>query len=58
MIKSKDIVRIKTKKGYQATGVVNRVDGNNVNVFVTQNNPYSLGIWFFLDEVKRIGRVK
>lgn len=58
MIKSKDVVRIKTKKGYQATGVVNRVYGDNVNVFVTQNNPYSIGVWFQLTEVKRIGKVK
>lgn len=58
MIKSKDVVRIKTKKGYQATGVVNRVDGDNINVFVTQNNPYGLGVWFDLSEVKRIGKVK
>jgi hypothetical protein len=56
-IESKDIVRI--KKGLPGkTGVVNRVDGESVNVFVTQNNPYQIGIWFNLKEVKRIGRVK
>lgn len=53
-IESKDIVR--TDKG--STGVVNRLCGNNVNVFITQNNPAGIGIWFNIKQLKRIGRVK
>jgi len=53
----KDVVRI--KKGLPGkTGVVNRLDGESVNVFVTQNNPFGIGIWFNERELKRIGRVK
>jgi hypothetical protein len=56
-IETKDIVRI--KRGIPGkTGVVNRVDGESVNVFVTQNNPYGIGIWFNIREVKRIGKVR
>lgn len=56
-IESKDVVRI--KHGLPGkTGVVNRVDGESVNVFVTQNNPAGIGVWFNVRELKRIGRVK
>lgn len=56
-IEPKDVVRI--KKGLPGkTGVVNRIDGESVNVFVTQNNPAGIGIWFNIKELKRIGRVK
>lgn len=56
-IESKDVVRI--KRGLPGkTGVVNRVDGESVNVFVTQDNPFGIGIWFNYRELKRIGRVK
>lgn len=56
-IAPKDIVRI--KKGLPGkTGVVNRIDGESVNVFITQNNPSQIGIWFNIRELKRIGKVK
>jgi hypothetical protein len=56
-IEPKDIVRIKHGRPGN-TGVVNRIDGESVNVFVTQNNPSGLGIWFNVSELKRIGRIK
>lgn len=56
-LEPKDVVRI--KKGLPGnTGVINRIDGESVNVFVTQNNTSQIGIWFNIREVKRIGRVK
>lgn len=58
-IETKDVVRI--KRGLPGkTGVVNRVleDGQSVNVFVTQDNPAGLGIWYNVRELKRIGKVK
>ena len=56
-IQTNDVVRI--KEGLPGkTGVVNRVDGESVNVFVTQNNPYGIGIWFNVRDLKRIGRVR
>lgn len=56
-IESGDIVRI--KHGLPGkTGVVNRVENESVNVFVTQNNPSGIGVWFNIREVKRIGRVR
>lgn len=56
-LESKDVVRI--KKGLPGnTGVVNKVDGESVNVFVTQNNPFGIGIWFNIRELKRIGKVR
>ena len=56
-IAPKDIVRI--KKGLPGkTGVVNRIDGESVNVFITQNNPSQIGIWFNIKKIKRIGKVK
>ncbi len=56
-IRPKDVVRI--KKGLPGkTGVVNRIDGESVNVFVTQDNPSKIGVWFNIREVKRIGRIK
>jgi len=49
-----DVVRI--KKGLPGkTGVVNRVDGESVNVFI--KNEY-IGIWFNVREVKRIGKTR
>lgn len=55
--KAKDIVRI--KQGLEKnTGVVNRIDGESVNVFVTQDNPSGLGIWFNYRELKRISSTK
>ncbi len=56
-IQSKDVVRI--KKGLPGTtGIVNRIDGESVNIFVTQNNPSGIGVWFNIRDVKRIGRIK
>lgn len=53
-IESKDVVRI--KKGIPgATGVVNRVDGESVNVFVKGS---TIGTWFNIRELKRTGKVK
>lgn len=56
-LEPKDVVRI--KKGLPGkTGVVNKIDGESVNVFVTQNNPFGIGIWFNIRELKRIGKVR
>lgn len=56
-LESKDVVRI--KHGLPGkTGVVNRTEGESVNVFVTQDNLYGIGVWFNVREVKRIGRVR
>lgn len=55
-LQKNDVVRI--KKGRPGkTGVVNRIDGESVNIFVTQNNPDGIGIWFNIRELKIIGRV-
>ena len=55
-IEPKDIVRI--KKGLPGkTGVVNRIDGESVNIFITQNNPSGIGVWYNIRDIKRIGRV-
>lgn len=52
-----DVVRI--KKGLPGkTGVVNRIDGESVNVFVTQDNPEGMGIWFNYRDLKKIGSTK
>lgn len=49
-----DVVRI--KRGIPGkTGAVNRLKGESVNVFVTQNNPSGIGTWFNERELKRIG---
>lgn len=53
-IESKDVVRI--KHGLPGkTGVVNRVDGESVNIFIKGK---TIGIWFNIREIKRIGRIK
>lgn len=55
-IESNDIVRIK-KEIPEKTGVVNRVEGESVNIFIT-DGPSDIGIWFNIREIKRIGRIK
>lgn len=53
-IEKKDVVRTNSGK----TGVVNRVYDQNVSVFITQDNPYQIAIWYDITELKKIGRVK
>lgn len=53
-ITSKDVIRIVSGQCKGQTGVVNRIDGDNVNIFLKDN---SIGVWFNIREIKRIGRI-
>jgi hypothetical protein len=58
---SKDIVRVVMPDvSKNVTGIVNRVDVNTglVNVFITQDNPSGIGIWYDKKHLKRIGRTR
>lgn len=54
MLKSNDVVRVISGNCKGKTGVINKVDESNVNVFLKGNY---IGIWFQDYELKRIGRV-
>lgn len=51
-----DIVRIIDGQGKNWTGVVNRIDGDSVSVYVTQHNGFA--VWFQQSALKRIGRIR
>ena len=53
-ISSKDIVRIISGKCKNRTGVVNRIDGDSINIFLKGSY---IGVWFLIEEIKRIGRI-
>lgn len=57
---SQDVVRVISGQGKGKTGVVNRQpEGHEtVNVFITQDNPSGLGIWYQASELKKIGSTK
>ena len=54
-LNKKDVVRVISGQCEGKTGVVNRTDGDSINVFL---KGVSIGIWFQRDELKKIGRVK
>jgi transcription elongation factor len=55
-LEKNDIVRVINGQGTGWTGVVNRIDGDSVSVFVTQNNNFAT--WFSLEDLKRIARIR
>jgi transcription antitermination factor NusG len=53
LIVTGDVVRVSSGQMFGKTGVVNRISGSRVNVFL--KGEY-IGIWFNVDELRRIGR--
>jgi ribosomal protein L24 len=54
-LKPQDVVRIMNGQCRGKTGVVNRVQDQSVNIFLKGN---TIGIWFNIYQVKRIGSTK
>lgn len=51
----RDVVRIITGPLKGNTGVINRIENDQVNVFIKDTY---IGIWFEIKELQRIGKIK